>query len=261
MYAVRENSEGTAGERSQHFGLQPFPAPSFNNGMKTPMRAVVYGASAGFAGWLTYAAASWIAFGKAGVDRRSDSLADPFMPVYDVVERHEVQVAAPAGITFEAARNLRLGQSPTIRAIFRARELLLRSPRTHNSADDKPLIEEMLELGWGVLEETPGRAVVMGSVTQPWQANVTFRAVDPNDFAAFAEPGFVRIVWTIEVFPLTTATSLFRTVTRAKATDAHARKLFRLYWAFLSPGIWLIRVEALRIVRDRAERRFAGRLC
>jgi hypothetical protein len=48
---------------------------------------------------------------------------------------------------------------------------------------------------------------------------------------------------------------MFRTETRALATDATARARFRRYWAFASPGIALIRRLSLRPLRAEAERR------
>jgi hypothetical protein len=49
--------------------------------------------------------------------------------------------------------------------------------------------------------------------------------------------------------------SIFRTETRAVATDPVARLRFRRYWSFLSPGIILIRRAMLAPVRAEAERR------
>jgi hypothetical protein len=40
------------------------------------------------------------------------------MPVYDVVERHHIHVAAPAAITFAAAGEQDLMAGPLVRAIF-----------------------------------------------------------------------------------------------------------------------------------------------
>lgn len=51
------------------------------------------------------------------------------------------------------------------------------------------------------------------------------------------------------------AESVFRTETRAIATDAHARRKFRRYWSLFSPGIILIRWAVLRPVKREAERR------
>ena len=119
-----------------------------------------------------------------------------------------------------------------------------------------PLLAETLELGWRILAEIPDREIVVGAVTQPWRAEVEFRGVDPDAFAAFAEPGYAKIVWTLEAEPLGPSASRFRTETRVGTTDPRSRRLFRRYWAFLSPGILLIRRESLRLVKADAERRF-----
>ena len=99
------------------------------------------------------------------------------------------------------------------------------------------------------------RAVVVGSVTRPWEPDVTFRAVPPHEFAGFSEPGYVKIAWTIRADEISAGESVFRTETRAIATDAHARKKFRRYWSLFSPGITLIRWAVLTPVKREAERR------
>jgi hypothetical protein len=183
-----------------------------------------------------------------------DALLDRFMPRYDVVERHRIRVAAPADLTLRAACEQDLFHIPLIRAIFKAREIALGA-----RPDDRPrprgLLVETLALGWGVLAEVPGREIVVGAVTKPWEPNVTFRAVPPEDFAAFAEPGYVKIAWTLRTDPLDGGASLFRTETRAMATDAAARARFLRYWTFASPGIALIRRLSLRPLKRESERR------
>jgi len=180
---------------------------------------------------------------------------DPFMPTYDKAERHEIAVAAPAGITLAAARDMDIYRSPLVRTIFAIRTLPARlggaPPRTPAS-----LLSETLALGWRVLADEPGRAIVVGAVTQPWHANVTFRGLPPDAFVAFDEPGYAKIAWTFEAVPLGPSTSRFRTETRVSTTDARSRRLFRRYWAVFSPGILLIRRASLRLVKAEAERRF-----
>ena len=95
----------------------------------------------------------------------------------------------------------------------------------------------------------------MGAVTQPWEANVVFRPLPPEEFVAFHEPDYVKIVWTLRADPIGADASIFRTETRATATDATARSKFRRYWSFLSPGIILIRRASLKPLRAAAERR------
>ena len=182
-----------------------------------------------------------------------DALLDRFIPVWDVVERHEVRVSAPADVTLAAARSFDLIGRPLVRAIFRAREVLLGS-KPGGRAAAHGLLDATLAMGWVVLDEVPGRELVVGAVTKPWEADVTFRSVPPGSFAAFDEPDFVKIVWTLRADPVDTGTCVFRTETRAVATDEAARKRFRRYWLLARPGISLIRWLALGPVKAEAER-------
>jgi hypothetical protein len=188
------------------------------------------------------------------VGAEDDELLDRFIPTYDVVERHHIEVDAPAARTLEAARRLDLSGSPIVRAIFKGRELLMGAdagPRR----EPRGLLEDLLSFGWVVLAEVPDRAIVLGAVTKPWEANPVFRSVPPDEFAGFADPAYVKIALTLRADPTGPSTSVFRTETRALATDTFARERFRLYWSFLSPGIWLIRQMMLRPVRREASRR------
>jgi hypothetical protein len=209
-----------------------------------------------------YAGVAWLRYGHAAPSRDEDKdpLLDRFMPSYEVVERHHIRVAAPAEITFAAACETSLLSSPISRAIFRARELVLGStPDTRER--QAGVLALTRSIGWGVLAEVPGREIVMGAVTQPWRANVTFRALAPEKFAAFNEPGWVKIAWTLRADPISATASVFRTETRVIATDTWARRKFRRYWSLLSPGIIIIRAVMLRPVKHEAERRasVAGR--
>jgi hypothetical protein len=175
------------------------------------------------------------------------------MPVYDVVERHHTRVAAPAALTLTVARNLRLLQMPLVRAIVKTRELVL-GASADTTTRPEGLLAEALSLGWVVLAEVPEREIVVGAVTRPWEANVTFRPILAEGFEAFDEPGYVKIVWTLRADPIDADRSVFRTETRAVATDRSARSRFRPYWSFLSPGIILIRWMSLAPLRAEAKR-------
>ena len=146
-----------------------------------------------------------------------------------------------------------LSNSPIIRAVFKGRELILRATP---DAQPRPrgLLAQVQSLGWVVLAEIADHEVVVGAVTKPWEANVTFRSIPATDFAAFNEPDYVKIAWTLRADATGPSSSIFRTETRAVATDAAARSRFRPYWAFLSPGIFLIRQMMLRPVKTQAER-------
>ena len=218
--------------------------------------ALAAGVAAALGGYAACAAVAWRRYGRVPLPRddQHDELLDRFMPAFDIVERHQVHIAAPAWVTMDAAREQDLLQLPPVRAIFRAREVVLGATPDDRQLP-KGLLAATLALGWGVLGEVPDREIVVGAATRPWEPNVTFRPIPPDEFAAFGEPGFVKIVWTLRVDPIDEGRSIFRTETRAIATDATARAWFRRYWAFASPGIVLIRKLSLGPLRREAEQR------
>ena len=209
-------------------------------------------------GWAGYSAATWYRFGDAPGAAKPDPLLDALMPQVDVDERHEIVVDAPADVTFAAARDLELDRSPVIRLIFAARTLpSTLGGETGPTRHPVGIVDETLALGWGILAETPGRVIAVGAVTKPWEPVVTFHALPPQEFPRFSQPGFAKIVWTLEAEPLGPSRSIARTETRVITTDPASRRLFRRYWALFSPGILLIRYEGLRLVKADAERRAA----
>ena len=213
-----------------------------------------FGFATSAAAYATYAAATWLRYGRPRPPTldESDRLLDRFMPVYDVVDRHHIRVEAPSALTLGVARNMELSNLPLVHAIFKGREFLLGSRPDHGPRP-KGLLDEVLSLGWSILAEIPGREIVVGSVTKPWEPDVTFRSIPSTDFASFAEPDYVKIVWTLRTDPIGDA-AIFRTETRALATDAAARLKFRRYWSLLSPGIRLIRRLMLLPLKRTAER-------
>jgi hypothetical protein len=205
------------------------------------------------AAYATYAAVTWLRYGKPRKARgaEADPELDRFMPRYDVVERRTCGVPATAERTLRAACAMNLANSGIARTLFTVRAVLLGG----SPASEKPargLLAEVTGMGWGVLADIPGKEIVIGAVTQPWQADVVFRAIPPAEFAGFEEPGYVKIAWTLRADATSPGASLFRTETRALACDPVSRSKFRKYWALLSPGIILIRLAMLRQLRREA---------
>jgi hypothetical protein len=224
--------------------------------LRASSRWLAAGVGVTAAAYGAYVGMTWYRYGDAAPPspEEQDPWLDRFMPSYDVAERHHVGIAAPAAVTLAAAQDMDLLHSPLVRAIIKGRELLLGA-----KPDDRPrprgLLAEVRSLGWGVLAEVPGREIVVGGVTRPWEANPTFRALPPDEFPAFREPDYVKIVWTLRADPVGPAESIFRTETRVMTTDPAAHAKFRRYWSFLSPGIILIRWLSLGPLKAEAERR------
>jgi hypothetical protein len=214
-------------------------------------------AGAGVLGVGAWSVLAWARYGQVDLKRHPpDELLDRFLPNPEVDEYHQLTVDAPAPITFAVAKTMDLQASPTVRGIFwlRAVPAMLRGEPSRRQGP-RGILEETLALGFGVLAEVPDRELVVGTYTQPWHQQVTFHPLPPEEFAAFDEPGYVKIVWTLAAEPLGSDRSRFVTRTRVVTTDPEARRRFRRYWAPMSAGIILIRYVSLPMVKREAERR------
>jgi hypothetical protein len=180
---------------------------------------------------------------------------DPFIPVYDIRERHSTIVEAPPDLVFDLAAGFDPQSLHLVRAIFWLRSVALRSKRAP-AEQSEGLLSDMRRLGWGVLAEEPKRLFVAGASCQPWLADVVFAARTAGDFRTFAEPGYVKIAWTLEVTPRGRVSCLLATETRALATDEASRRRFRRYWRRINLGVRAIRWLLLFAMRRRAEARY-----
>ena len=223
-------------------------------------RLLGYGGAVAGVGIASYGAWSAVAWGRYGHTHPEryprDELLDQLIPNPEVDEYHQLTVNAPAPVTFAVAKAMDLQASPIIRAIFwlRAVPAVLRGQPLRRQGP-RGILEETLALGFGVLAEVPDREIVVGTYTQPWRQQVTFHPLPPEQFAAFVEPGYVKIVYTLGAEPLGPDRSRFVTRTRVVTTDPESRQRFRRYWAPMSAGIILIRYVSLPMAKREAERR------
>lgn len=206
------------------------------------------------AGYAAAAGITWLRFGREKAEEHS---LDPFFPEYQVFERYEVVVRAPAETAFSVAADMKLEDSCLVRAIFSTRERFLGS-RPNENVPRIGLVEQAKQWGWGVLKEVPAQEILFGAVTQPWAARPVFKALSPEEFAGFAAPGHVKIAWTLRADPLDREASILSTETRAFATDTQARIRFRRYWSMVVPGTVIIRRLALRQAKKQAEAKTRG---
>jgi len=179
---------------------------------------------------------------------------DRFIPSPEVAERHEIAVVAPAAVVLAAAKELEALDLPLVSTIIKVRELVL-GGEPDRRQHPQGLLDQMVSIGWVVLAEIAGREIVLGAVTKPWEAAPVFRSIPPEEFASFAEPGYVKIVWTLRADPVDETHSVFSTETVVATTDPEARRRFRRYWSYVAPGVGLIRLAMLRPLKREAERR------
>src|SRR5688500_16736794 len=80
-------------------------------------------AAAGYAGLVAW---HRMRYGRPGHfhEEGGDGLLDRYLPAPEVVEHHHIAIDAPAEVVMDAAKAMRLLDSPLVRSIFKARELV-----------------------------------------------------------------------------------------------------------------------------------------
>ena len=187
-------------------------------------------------------------------------LIDELLPRYDVVERHQIKILAPAHIVYEAVRELDLSDSRVVRLLFRLREVpgVCRSkPR-----DTQRLgltLRDLVASGFIVLGERPNEEIALGLVGRFWTASGKIKRMDAEAFNAFASPGFAKAVWNFCLSQDEAGATKLATETRVLCLDDSSRRKFKLYWTLIAPFSGVIRKEALRVVKLASETKVMAR--
>lgn len=184
--------------------------------------------------------------------RHGDHAIDRYLEVYDVRSSHAIEIDAAATVTYRATRDLDLGRSVPISALFALRRLphlvtgKLRPSRSIT-------LETFLQAGFTILEERPPREFVMGAVGRFWRPDSGLVRIAPEEFRLFDEPGYAKGALTFIVEEYGSGSRL-ATETRVACTDASALRKFSLYWRVVGPFSGLIRRLMLKEVKRSAER-------
>jgi hypothetical protein len=177
---------------------------------------------------------------------------DHYLPDYDVRMAHSINVRSSPEAAIAAAREIRGRDVPLLVALMALRGLPARLLRRRPVRVEGPLLEEFANQGFCLLGEAPDQ-FALGAVGRFWRADSGIRPVAPGAFADFAEPGYAKAAVALWATPEGDGESVLSTETRIQATDASARRRFRLYWRLIHPGSAAIRRAWLRAVKRRAE--------
>ncbi len=152
--------------------------------------------------------------------------------------------------------------SSVVRALFAARSL---GERAVAAASRRALVEppvpESLRLEdmpargeWIRLGENPPREVAFGAVGRFWSGETAWEQIDPDEFAAFAAPGFAKLACNFSLRAYGATQTLVSYECRTRTTDDAARAGFLRYWRPLSPFIGVVLRAQLGVVADEAVR-------
>lgn len=172
-------------------------------------------------------------------------LLDSLMPSWDVADRHDVIVRAPAETAYAAARGVDFASAPAVRLVLALRGL--GAPRSLTLAD-------AASWGFALLGEDPGREFVVGTVGRFWRFRQGRVAFDASTFRAHALAGTAKAAMAFWVEPIDPGRSRVVTETRVLSADRASKARFRLYWSLIWPGSALIRRAVLARIKADAER-------
>jgi hypothetical protein len=174
---------------------------------------------------------------------------DRLLPKPRLREISHVDLAAPPARVWEMVRHGDLARSAFIRALFALRALpsrLAGRPPESTELCIDALVSTPDRPGFQVLADDPPREVAVGAVGKVWQGEIPFVHVDDGAaFAAFAEPGFVKVAWALTVEPIGAGDARLAIEVRVGATDDASWEKFEHYFRFIGIGSRFIRRTAL----------------
>jgi hypothetical protein len=167
-------------------------------------------------------------------------------------------VAAPPDRAFEAAVAVSIREMALSSVLLAIRGLpgMVTRRQLPSLGSRRPFWERLpSEPGFLILVEPRDRFAAVGYVGRPWKPAAEGRDLaSAQEFAAFDEPGFAKVVMDIAATAEGEG-SLLRTETRIHLTDESARRAFARYWALVRLGSNAVRRDWLRAARRRATRR------
>lgn len=179
-------------------------------------------------------------------------LIDEWMPVYDVVERHETRIRAPRDAVWAQVRRLDFGRPPLVRALMGLRSLPHLFTRAGREKLGRMADAGFLGAGFVILGERAGDELLIGVAGKFWRPTGNIERVTAEEIRRFDRPGFAVGAWNFTLREDGDAT-LLATETRVRCTDDASRRSFLRYWRVIGPFSGAIRVAMLKSIRRAVE--------
>lgn len=200
---------------------------------------------------------------------RADAPIAAHMPEFRYRGAYEVGVEASPEQVYETLRTADLRSIPALRVMLEARAAprMLRS--LVGSGEYRRPTRVTLDTlgerrGYRILDEVPGRTVVLGTIGRPWDAAAPRPPFTPASFTRFGGPGYVKTAVSFETLPRTGGGTRLTVEWRMLPTDVDAMRRLGRYWMVARPfaqlaaktGLPRIGLEAdtaqVRAARSRA---------
>ena len=175
-------------------------------------------------------------------------MLDELLSTPRLLEIDRAEVAASPDRVWQLLRHGELAKSPLLRALFAVRTLpdRIRGHAVNTTLCIDDLQSSAAHPGFQILAERAPREIAVGAIGKVWQPEIPFvHVADARAFAAFNQPGFVRVAWALRVLPLGDHDARVEVEVRVDATDDESWRKFRLYFAVIGPASHFIRREVL----------------
>lgn len=169
-------------------------------------------------------------------------LIQKYLPDPHHTEINRIFVKASSEEAWKTARHFDMGKVPWVRLLFDIRTLPERIKGKLHEEDRRIGIDQIAdnENGFHILEEKPGKEVVVGAIGKFWLLNIPFSELAPFQFKEFDDPGFGKIAWSISVEPYREGSTISMEL-RITATDESSWRKFFRYYRLIGVGSRLIR--------------------
>ena len=177
-------------------------------------------------------------------------LIDSFVPTPDAVETHTISIAASPDVVYRVLWTADFG-SPVIKLLLGLRSLPGFVARGFRSLprNQEITLQTLLDSGFGVLAEEPGREIVLGVTGRFWRPIGNLSPFNHADFDRQVPTGFAHAVWNFQVTTDDSGLTVLSTETRVVCGDRASRRKFLVYWSIVRPFSGWIRRIMLRAVR------------
>ena len=174
-----------------------------------------------------------------------------FLPDPRLVESDHVDVGASQERAYLAFRHYDASRSPLIRTLFNLRTLPDRL-LGHEVAPprlDVDAIGGNPAPGFRILADEPGHLVTIGAIGKVWIPEIPFVDVPKEQFAAFSEPGYAKVVWELRAEPRGAGSRIVLDL-RVGATDDESWVKTRRYLRLIGPFSRWIRRHSLALLAE-----------
>jgi hypothetical protein len=170
-----------------------------------------------------------------------------FLPNPRHTEVHRIFVNAKPEVAWQAARHFDMSEIRWIKLLFDIRTLPNALSEEKGEGTISGLGVDQIttsDTGFMILDEIPGKEVVIGSVGKFWHLKIPFQRLNTTEYLTFNKAGFGKIAWGIAVEPFLDGSTIAIELRITATDDASWTKLYR-YYSIIGIGSKLIRSSVM----------------